>query len=256
MSTEEACDRLWASPTIDRESSAYAYSGRRPEWRTKVPEPTVAPADSTEATEPNTAALHPVAMLMAMTGNSTSKSTPVVKSSETVARSTPTITPAPDLPPAYEDGFNLDPWTPRSRNTYKRRLRYGGRKVRWDYGVSEHSYAGSSPDTFFMCKRRTKTDDGIMNDICLRIVRELVSHRKKNDRNCHCDFEYIKTGKTCRDTSRLCVWVPRKTAMWVSSAMERHDRKCSCGAFDSSNSRAGCWISDRRGHFSRVGTTR
>ncbi|KAH0007378.1 alpha/beta-hydrolase, partial [Aureobasidium melanogenum] len=220
MATEEACDKLWAPPRIDRESSAYAYTGRRLEWRTRVSEPTVASADSP----------------------STSKSGTVAKSSTTVAQSRPTTTPAPDLPPdlppAYEDSFSLDPWTSRSKHTHKRRLRYEGRKVRWDYGISEDSYARNIPDTFFVCKRKTKTDGGIMNDLCLNIVRTLDSHRRELDRNRHCDFEYIKTGKTCRDTSRLCVWVPGKTGMWVWKAMQRHDEKCSCGAFDFSNSRA------------------
>lgn len=173
MSTEEACDRFWASPTIDPESSAYAYTGRRPEWRDIVSEPRVAPADSTEATEPTTAALHPVAMLMAMTGNSTLTSATAAKNSTTVAQLRLTNTPASDPPPAYED-YSLDPWRLRSKNTYKRRFRIEGKAVNWHYGVSDD--VGCKPDTFFVCKRKTKTYNGTMNDICLRIVRSLDSH--------------------------------------------------------------------------------
>ncbi|CAD0098967.1 unnamed protein product [Aureobasidium mustum] len=238
MVTEEACDKLWASPKIDRESSAYAYSGRRPEWRTKVSEPIVAPADSTRATESNTGALHPVAMLMAMTGPSTSKAANVAKNSTPVTQSRPATTSVPDLPPAYEDGYTLYPWRLRSKNVYKRRLWYGDRKIRWDYGVSDDN--GRKPDTFFVCKMQamTMTFHWRMNSICLEIVKSLESHRKEDDRNCHCDLEYIKTGKTCRDTSMLCLWVQGKTAKWVWDAMKEHDKEYRCGAFDFSNSRA------------------
>jgi hypothetical protein len=188
------------------------------------------------ATQSNTGALHPVAMLTAMTGPSTSRSATVAKDSTAAVQSRPATTSGSDLPPAYEDGYSLDPWRLRSRNVYKRRLRYGGRKVRWDYGVSDD--AGCKPDTFFKCMRQTKTFDWRMNSICLRIVKSLESHRKELSRNCHCDLEYIKTGKTCRDTSRLCDWEPGKTGAWVWDAMKEHDKECSCGAFKFSNSRA------------------
>ncbi|KEQ65587.1 uncharacterized protein M437DRAFT_41769 [Aureobasidium melanogenum CBS 110374] len=165
-----------------------------------------------------------------------SKPAAVAKNSATVVISRPTPTPAPDLPPAYEDRYSLDPWRLKSRNVYKRRFRVEGKAVSCHYGLSDDN--GHQPDIFFACRRQKSTWGFWVNFLCLRIVKELESHRKEQDRNCHCDFEYIRTGKTRRDTSRLCVWVPGKTGRFVWTGMREHDKHCSCGAFNFSNSRA------------------
>jgi hypothetical protein len=52
MAMTEACDRLWAAPTIDQESSAYTYTSSRPKWRTKVLGPTVVVEESNRTEQP------------------------------------------------------------------------------------------------------------------------------------------------------------------------------------------------------------
>jgi hypothetical protein len=94
MAISEACDRLWAAPTIDQESSAYTYTGRRTEWRTKVSRPTVTVEDTATSEQPK-------------------------------PRST--TTQASDLPPAYEDIARYGNWILRFNNAFARRTYMGGK---------------------------------------------------------------------------------------------------------------------------------
>lgn len=204
MATIEACDKLWATPTIDQESSAYAYAIRRPEWRTKASQPTVVTEESTRTEQP---------------------------------RSRPTTTQTPDFPPPYEHSVHHGNWTTKFNNAFTRKS-YVSEKCEDHYGISEDG--GSKPDTFFVCKRRSRGSTGRSIDYhCRQALRELLRHRAKYGRNCHCDFEYIKTGRTRRDTSRLCSWRPGTTGKSVLEKMRKHDKKCGCDAFEYPNNRLG-----------------
>jgi hypothetical protein len=207
MATTEACDRLWATSTIDRESSAYAYTGSRPEWRTKGSRPTVVVEETTPTEEP---------------------------------RPRPTTTQTPDLPPAYEDSARRyhDNWTLKFNNAFARRSFIGTNFEGYHYGISENG--GSKPDSFFVCKRKSKSDGSDSIDShCWQAIRQLQRHRAKKGRNCHCDFEWIRCGSTKRDTARLCNWRAGTTGRSVLKEMHKHDKKCSCDAFKFASNRLG-----------------
>ncbi|KEQ91442.1 hypothetical protein AUEXF2481DRAFT_44027 [Aureobasidium subglaciale EXF-2481] len=110
-------------------------------------------------------------------------------------------------------------------NRFKREVLVNSSK-KTQYGLSDPG--GSTPAAVFTCKRPH------MN-VALRRVRitiELIKHREKLEHGCHCDFEYLKTGKTKRDTSRLCIRRPGKTRKRIVKQMDKHDKLCGCGAFD------------------------
>ncbi|THW61628.1 hypothetical protein D6D20_04888 [Aureobasidium pullulans] len=191
--TVDACDSLWASKSIDPESSAYTYTGR-PDWRTKPLRPHAVAERITEVVHPTTI---------------------------TVSKS--------DLPPAYDDIMTHSKWTYRYKNAFIRES-YSNDNKENHYGVSDDG--GSEPVASFVCKGQTKVPNSDVNHQCRKVIRKLLHHRAKMGRNCHCDFQYIKTGRIERDTSRLCTWTPGKTGKSVLKQMEKHDRKCSCGAFN------------------------
>ncbi|KAI5266163.1 hypothetical protein E4T47_08337 [Aureobasidium subglaciale] len=132
-----------------------------------------------------------------------------------VAQPTPPNMLAPDLPPPYNNT------TMGRNNAFYREDLVDGRKEYY-YGTSDPG--GSKPEAFFVCKRVTKASEQVM--------KRLLKHQTVLHNNCHCDFEYLKTGKTKRDTSRLCGWIPGKTGKEVLKQMNKHDQKCACGAFD------------------------
>jgi hypothetical protein len=199
MTTTEACDRLWAAPTIDPESSAYAYPARRPEWRIKVSQPTTVAENNTKFEQP---------------------------------KSRPTTAQPSDLPPAYQDVARYGNWTLRFNNAFERRSFIGNQIEGYHYGISENG--GSIPDSFFICRRKSRSS-GSIDFYCWQAVRYLQRHREKRGRNCHCDFEWIKYGRTERHTSRLCEWRAGKTGKSVLKQMRKHDEKCGCSAFEFSN---------------------
>lgn len=128
------------------------------------------------------------------------------------------------------------------KDAFTRKSYIGETIEAYHYGISEKG--ASNPDSFFICKRQ-QTKAGLawgknmekVDDCCWDIVKQLLIHRAKNGRDCHCDFEWIKSGWTRRDTSRLCEWKAGKTGKAVLREMDNHDRKCCCGAFDFPNSR-------------------
>ena len=209
MATTEACDKLWAASTIDQESSAYTYAVRRPEWRTKISPPTVVREESTRTEQPQ---------------------------AQAQPQPGPTSTQNLDLPPPYERNVHHGNWTMKFNNAFTRTCSVSG-KCEDHYGISEDG--GSKPDTYFVCKRGMRAGGKWIDYRCWQVLRELLRHRAKNGRNCHCDFEYIKTGRTRRDTSRLCNWRPGTTGKSVLKEMRKHDKKCGCDAFEYPNNRLG-----------------
>ncbi|KAI4819783.1 hypothetical protein E4T44_10423 [Aureobasidium sp. EXF-8845] len=134
----------------------------------------------------------------------------------------PTTTQLSDLPPPYEDVARYGNWTLRFNNAFERRSFIGNQIEGYHYGISEDG--GSTPDSFFICKRKSR-GGGSVDFHCWQAVMYLQRHREKRGRNCHCDFQWIKCGRTERYTSRLCDWRAGKTGKSVLRQMRKHDEK-------------------------------
>lgn len=233
MMEYEACQRSWKIPANDRGPLRYAPTSRRNDWKTSISKWTAEvqhnpmneeqPSPKPETTD---FPIIPVTII-------------------STADVAPTITNTPNIPTSlsYADGVHHDRWTMTFKDAFTRKSYIGEQIEGYHYGISEKG--ASSPDSFFICKRKpTKAgllwdkDMKKMDDCCWQVVKQLLLHRANHGRDCHCDFEWIKSGWTRRDTSRLCEWKEGKTGRRVLDAMENHDRKCCCGAFDFPNSRA------------------
>lgn len=229
----EAYQRSWKIPTDNRGPLRHAPTSRRNDWRTSISKWTAGVQHNPMIEEQSNA-------------KSETADFPIIPVTITrTADIPPPITSTPDLPTSlsYADGVHHDRWTMKFKDAFTRKSYIGDQIEGFYYGISEKG--ASNPDSFFVCKRKP-TKAGLawgkkmkeMDDCCWRVVRQLLVHRAKHERDCHCDFEWIKSGWTRRDTSRLCEWKQGKTGRWVLEAMKSHDRKCCCGAFDFPNSRA------------------
>lgn len=231
MMEYEAYQRSWKIPAHNRGPLRYAPTSRRNDWKMSISKWT-AEVQHEEIDEE-----HPKP-------KSETTDFPIVPVTViNTANIPPAITRTPDIPTSlsYADGVHHDRWTMKFKDAFTRKSYIGEEVEGHYYGISEKG--ASNPDSFFVCKRKKKAKVrgdimSTMDDRCWDVVKQLLIHRAKNGRDCHCDFEWIKSGWTRRDTSRLCEWKAGKTGKRVLDAMNDHDKKCCCGAFDFPNSRA------------------
>jgi len=234
MGYEEHYKRSWKIPPKNRGPSRYTPTNRRNDWKTSISKWTAEVQHNSINEEQGTpkpeATEFPVIPVTMITGT---------------ADIPPAITSTPDIPTSlsYADGVHHDRWTMKFKDAFTRKSYIGENISGHHYGVS--SKGASNPDSFFICKRKKVKSTLLwgkdmkgMDKRCWEVVKALLEHRASHERDCHCDFEWIKSGWTRRDTSRLCEWKAGKTAKSVLKAMEIHDEQCCCGAFSFPNSRA------------------
>ena len=137
-------------------------------------------------------------------------------------------------PPSYtavshEVGWKLSNDHDKDLTRWSRKLLRNGSK---QYQVGFSTKDSAHPESTFTCllqPRRPSISGWFIRYKCDSVVNALAHHRH-HEGYCHCDLEYLKIGRTSRDTERLCIR-DGKMGRKVLKKMKEHDELCACGCF-------------------------